>query len=131
MSSLDLARVKQRIQWVEPRSPISSSEIERLQKELDRAKVMEPNKIPGDVITMNSVVRVKYLTTHKEFIIQLVYPEDANIKENKVSIFAPIGAALLGYKKGDTIHWNAPGGSIRVQVEDVLFQPEAAGEFSL
>ena len=131
MSSLDLARVRQRIQWIEPRNAFSNTEIERLQEELDQAKVMELNKIPEYIITMNSVVSVKYLTTHNKFTIQLVYPEDANIKVNKVSIFAPIGAALLGYKKSDIICWNAPGGSMRMLVEDVWFQPEAAGEFYL
>jgi regulator of nucleoside diphosphate kinase len=61
----------------------------------------------------------------------LVYPEEANIQENKISIFAPIAMALLGYKKGDIVNWPTPGGKIKIKIEDILYQPEAAGDFHL
>ena len=131
MSSLDLARIQERIKDVSYKNAYAMREIEKLQDELDRARVVEPHRIPDNVITMNSVVTVKYLTTGKEFTIRLVYPEDADAKENRVSVFAPVGAALLGYRKGDTIHWNSPGGKIKIKVEDVVYQPEAVGCFDL
>ena len=120
MSSLDLACIRERIKEVSHKNAHAMREIGRLQDELDRARVMEPHRIPDNVITMNSVVTVAYLTTGKEFTIRLVYPEDANVKEGRVSVFAPIGAALLGYRKGDTIHWDAPGGKIKIKVKDVV-----------
>ena len=122
MSSLDLARIQERIKDVSYKNAYTMREIEKLQDELNRARVVEPHRIPNNVITMNSVVTVKYLTTGKEFTIRLVYPEDADAKENRVSVFAPVGAALLGYRKGDTIHWNSPGGKIKIKVEDVVYQ---------
>ena len=131
MSSLDLARIRERIKDVKYQNAYTMREIEKLQAELDRARVLEPHQVPGNVVTMNSIVTVKYLTTGKEFTIRLVYPEQANVKENRVSVFAPVGSALLGYRKGDTIHWNAPGGKIKIKVQDVVYQPEAAGSFCL
>ena len=131
MSSLDLVRIRERIKDVSYKNAYTMREIERLQDELDRARVVEPHRIPNNVITMNSVVTVKYLTTGKEFTIRLVYPEDADAKQNRVSVFAPVGAALLGYRKGDTIHWNSPGGKIKIKVVDVVYQPEAVGCFDL
>ena len=127
MSSLDLARIRERMKEKQYQNGYTTHELNMLQNELDRACVMEPHQIPEDVITMNSVVRVKYLTTGKEFTIRLVYPEDADVKASRVSVFAPVGAALLGYRKGDTIHWNAPGGRLRMKVEDVVYQPESVG----
>ena len=112
MSSLDLTRIRERIKDVKYQNVHTMREIERLQDELNRARVVEPHRIPNNVITMNSVVTVKYLTTGKEFTIRLVYPEDADAKQNRVSLFAPVGAALLGYRKGDTIHWNSPSNVI-------------------
>lgn len=120
MSSLDLACIREKIKEVSDKNVYTMREIERLREELDHARVMQPHRIPDDVISMNSVVTVKYLTTGREFTIRLVYPEEANVRENRVSVFAPIGAALLGYRKGDTIRWNAPGGKIKIKVQDVL-----------
>ena len=131
MNSLDTTRIREKIRLVKAGNTYSPTEIEKLIAELNRAKIMEPTKIPGDVITMHSIVKVKYINTHKDFTLQLVYPEEANIKENKISIFAPIGIALLGYKKGDIISWKTPGGNVKIKIEDILYQPEAAGDFQL
>ena len=131
MNSLDTTRIRERIREVKAGNAYSPTEIEKLVAELNKAKIMEPTQIPGDVITMHSIVKVKYINNHKEFTLQLVYPEEANIKENKVSIFAPIGIALLGYRKGDIIDWKTPGGDFKIKIEDIVYQPEAAGDFQL
>lgn len=120
MSSLDLARIREKIKEVSDKNVYIMREIERLQEELNRARVVKPHQVPSDVIAMHSMVTVAYLSTGKEFAIRLVYPEEANVRKNRVSVFAPVGAALLGYRKGDTIHWNAPGGKIKIKVKDVV-----------
>ena len=125
ISNLDRVRIQERIKGVTYQSAYTTRELEKLQVELDRARVLEPHQVPANVITMHSMVTVKYLTTGKEFTIRLVYPERADARENKVSVFAPVGVALLGYRKGDTIHWNAPGGKIKIKVKDVVYHPEA------
>jgi regulator of nucleoside diphosphate kinase len=60
----------------------------------------------------------------------LVYPRDANAAEGRVSILAPIGTAILGCKAGDVVEWPVPAGTARLRIEDVVFQPERAGDFA-
>ncbi|HOG24153.1 MAG TPA: GreA/GreB family elongation factor, partial [Candidatus Omnitrophota bacterium] len=51
--------------------------------------------------------------------------------KNRISILAPIGMALLGYRVGDIVEWKVPAGTRRLKIEEVLYQPEAAGEYDL
>jgi regulator of nucleoside diphosphate kinase len=102
-----------------------------LVKELDRAHVVDPSEIPSDVVTMNSKVRLKDLENSKERVCTLVFPSEANILQNKISILAPVGTALLGYRTGDTIEWPVPAGVRTLKIEEVLYQPEAEGNYDL
>lgn len=105
--------------------------LEKLEGELNRGKVVKSKKIPKDVITMNSKVRLKDLATREEMIYSLVFPDSADPDQNKISILAPIGTALLGYKIGDVIEWKVPAGLRKLKVLEVLYQPEAAGDYHL
>jgi regulator of nucleoside diphosphate kinase len=60
-----------------------------------------------------------------------VFPGDANVSENKISVLAPIGIELIGYGVGDTIAWKVAGGLKRLKVEEVVYQPERAGDYHL
>ena len=102
-----------------------------LEKELSRGEVVEPKDIPKDVITMNSTVHLEDLDSGEEIIYTLVFPGISNISENKISILAPIGTALIGYRVGDIIEWEVPAGLRRLKVEEILYQPEAAGNYDL
>lgn len=104
--------------------------LQALNEELERAEVVEPEKISADVVTMNSEVIVKDIVTGEEDAYKIVFPEYADISEGKISVVAPLGCALLGYRIHDEIEMITPGGSRRVRVEKILYQPEAAGEFS-
>lgn len=104
---------------------------DELKAELKRARVVEPKEIPPDVITMNSRFRLKDLDTEEETEYTLVFPEDEDIYSNKISIYAPMGVALIGYRVGDVIEWPAPRGTLKIQVMEILYQPEAAGDFNL
>jgi regulator of nucleoside diphosphate kinase len=103
----------------------------KLEKELERAQEVVPQDIPGDVVTMNSQARVKDLDSKEEMVFTLVFPADADYERGKVSVLAPIGTALLGYRAGETIEWEVPGGVRRLKIEQVLYQPEAAGDYHL
>jgi len=105
--------------------------LEKLEGELNRGKVVKSKGIPKDVITMNSKVRFKDLATREEMIYSLVFPDSADPDQNKISILAPIGTALLGYKVGDVIEWKVPAGLRKLKVLEVLYQPEAAGDYHL
>ena len=57
--------------------------------------------------------------------------EDTNLNEMKVSVFSPIGTAILGYREGSTIEWEVPSGTSTIIIKKILYQPEAAGEYHL
>ena len=100
--------------------------LDTLEQELDRAEIVEPHAVPGDVVTMNSEVRLKDLDSGEVKVYRLVFPSQART-ENTVSVLAPIGTAMLGYRAGDVIEWRVPKGIRRLEVLDVVYQPEAAG----
>jgi regulator of nucleoside diphosphate kinase len=102
-----------------------------LEMELDRAVVVPPKNIPADIITMNSTVRLLDLDTKENLTYTLVFPEQANINEGKISVLAPIGTAMIGYRVGDTFMWRVPDGERKFRVEAVLYQPEASGNYDL
>jgi len=95
-----------------------------LQAELRRAGIVDSADVPADVVTMGSTVRLRDLDDGNVETYTLVYPEHANIAESKLSILAPIGTAILGYRVGDIVRWRVPSGKCRLQIEEVLYQPE-------
>ncbi|MFW6253987.1 MAG: nucleoside diphosphate kinase regulator [Chitinivibrionales bacterium] len=102
-----------------------------LRNELNRAEVVAPKDMPSDVITMNSTVRLRDLDDDEILDYTLVFPSNADISKNRISILAPIGTALIGFRKGDTIEWNVPGGTAHLIVEEIIYQPESAGHYHL
>lgn len=102
-----------------------------LQVELDRARVVLPTEVPPDVITMNSTASLRDLDTGDELTYTLVFPQDTDTAQGRISVLAPIGTAMLGYAVGDTFVWRVPDGQRRFRVERVLYQPEAAGDYHL
>ena len=105
--------------------------LESLEAELSRSKVVAPTEVPPDVITMNSQVRLMDLDAGEEMVYTLVFPQEADIAQSKISVLAPIGTAMLGYRVGDTFEWQVPAGIRRLKVKQVLYQPEAAGDYHL
>jgi regulator of nucleoside diphosphate kinase len=99
--------------------------LDELEEELNRAKVTTSERVPRDVVTMHSRVRVTDLESGKEFVYQIVFPREADISKSKISVLAPIGTALLGYAVGSEIEWSVPSGTRRFRVDAVEYQPEA------
>ena len=95
-----------------------------LRTELQRASIVDPEDVPGDVITMTSTVRLRDLDTDEVETYTLVYPSQADIAAKRLSILAPIGTAILGYRVGDIVRWRVPSGKRRLKIEEVLYQPE-------
>ena len=94
-----------------------------------RAEIRDPADMPPDVVTMNSTVRFKMQNSENEFCLTLVYPKDVQGDESRISVLAPVGSALLGLKVGDSIAWPGPAGrTIEVEILEVVYQPERAGE---
>lgn len=99
--------------------------LDMLEEELDRAEIIESHALPPDVITMNSEVRLKDLDSKEVKVYRLVFPNQSRT-EDSISILAPIGTALLGYRVGDIIEWPVPKGIRRLQILAVVSQPEHA-----
>jgi len=131
INRLDYARIKKCINDAKQFKSISNTEAEKLMKELDSAKIVEPEAIPSNVVTMNSIVKLSFLNNKKQVQFQIVYPNQANLKENKISIFSPIATALIGYKVADEIEWIVPAGLTNIRIDEIIYQPEAAGDYSL
>lgn len=127
ISSVDLERLESLLESLPAHSVPG---MEALAAELYRAEVVEPQKMPPDVVTMNSKVRFKVDASQEEFCLTLVYPKDLDGSGEKISILAPVGSALLGLSEGCEIDWPKPGGGLlRVRIEEVVHQPERSGEY--
>lgn len=106
-------------------------ELEDLEREIGRGAVVRPQEIPADVVTMNSTVRVTDCEEGTSNVYTIVFPGNADYERGRISILAPLGIALLGYRVGDTVDWNMPGGTRKLRIEEIVYQPEAAGDYHL
>ena len=132
ITTFDLERLGSLIDGVRAASPPQKKAyLAQLEKELERARVVDPREILGDVITMNSTARIRDLESGEEAAYTLVFPADARIEENRISVLSAIGTALIGYRVGDVIEWKVPSGLKRLKVEGILYQPEASGRYDL
>ena len=131
ITEFDLERLKKLLFEARYNEYRKSEYLDKLQMEIDRANVVSPKDIPGDVITMNSTVSLVDLETGEEEVYTLVFPEDADLGEGKISVLAPIGTAMLGYKVGDIFEWEVPAGKRNLRVEKIIYQPEASGDYHL
>ena len=126
LSEKDYLKIKNILQHLDDENS------ENLEIELDRAILVTDTEVPQDLVTMNTKFVFKNLTDNKEQEATIVYPGEANSNEGKISILAPLGAALIGLKIGQGITWAFPDGKSRKLVIDrILYQPEKNGDWHL
>lgn len=94
-----------------------------LELELKRAIVIESRHLPSDIVTMHSRVELIDLDTSERMVYTLVYPGESKAGDGDISVVAPLGSAMLGYRTGDEFEWISPDGPRRLIVEKVLHQP--------
>ena len=104
-------------------------DLEDLAREIERGIEAVPEQMPPDVVTMNSTVRVTELKSGTSHVYTIVYPADADYERGRISILAPLGTALLGYRVGDVVDWHMPGGLRKLRIDEMIYQPESAGDF--
>lgn len=104
--------------------------VKRVVEKLKLAPV-DSQKVPSNVVTMNSRVEIKNLRMGKTFILQLVYPDEVEITNNKISIFSPIGSYIFGHSQGDEFTLGERSGKHRYSIEKIIYQPESAGDYHL
>jgi regulator of nucleoside diphosphate kinase len=112
-------------------APENRDEIEDLERELERGIEVDSTGVGSDVVTMNSTVRVADLDANTTHLYTIVFPSDADFDKGRISILSPLGTALLGYRAGDVVTWEMPRGTRRLRIEELVYQPEAAGDFHL
>lgn len=131
ITEFDLQRLNKLLREAQHTDYRGSEYLTELRAELDRAQIVPSQEISQEVVTMNSKVVLLDPTTRKEEIYTLVFPEDADIGQGKISIRAPIGTAMLGCEIGDTFESKVPAGKRRMKVKRIIYQPEAAGDYHL
>lgn len=94
--------------WI--RTVYDRKHVDDLKAELKKAKIVSNEDFPLDVVRINSRVTMKADDKDKIMELMLVTPDKANIKERKISILAPIGTALLGFRRGQKVKWQVPAG---------------------
>lgn len=101
---------------------LKTKEIGQLMEELNKAEIVTDKKLGNDVIKLNSLFEAEDIVSKKSWKLMLTLPGDANLKEQKISVFSPLGVALIGFKKGMTIQWALPGGMKNIKIVDVVNQ---------
>lgn len=103
-----------------------TANLRALRGELDSATVVDPDEVPPDVVTLDSTVRLCDSRSSYEDSYTLMDAKDV-FAEDHLSVLVPVGTAILGYRVGDNVRWPVPGGSARLRIKEVLFQPERDG----
>lgn len=99
-----------------------------LERKLEQAVLLPPEQVPPTVVTLRSTVRLTNLTTGRRERFTLSFPGETAQGEERVSILAPLGVALLGERVGSTIVCSAPQRTLRLRIDKIEYQPEAVGE---
>lgn len=131
MTGYDKDRLTKLMEDIQDSDSQDKNYLTALQEEMDHAKIISSSDIPKDVITMNSQVCLVDQSTQKEEVFTLVFPQDADISQGRISVLAPIGTAMLGYRVGQVFQWKVPVGERTLKVKEILYQPEAAGDYHL
>ena len=105
--------------------------LEAFRREFERATVVSPEEVPADVVTMNSTVNLYDMEFDVTDSYTLVYPVDADIFSNRLSILNPMGMAILGRRPGDVARWQNSHGEHMLELRGLAFQPEREGALNL
>ncbi|PFG58141.1 regulator of nucleoside diphosphate kinase [Vibrio sp. ES.051] len=123
ISSLDMNRITALLD----KMPNIAAELVDLEAELDRATVLEPEQMPDNVVTMNSTVEFKFSGEDRTMTKTLVYPSELKSSDD-ISIFAPVGSALIGLSVGQKLEWPMPNNQVRtIEIVNITYQPERCG----
>lgn len=131
VTSFDMDRLFAMIEQLRKNGFPEQENLNRLENELARSEEVAPEQVAEGVVTMNSRVLLRDEANGQEMQCTLVFPVDADASTNRISVVAPLGTAILGYRVGDVIDWNMPGGVRQYKILRVDYQPEAAGDFHL
>ena len=128
LTELDHIRLTNLIRRSPARNPIDANDL--LVSILDNAELVAPQQVRPDTITMYSQIMMADCDTGTHNKLTLCYPHDAEPAQGFISVLSPIGTSLIGLEKGDIACWSGPDGKRNsAQVQAILFQPEASGDY--
>lgn len=96
-----------------------TKDVQQLADELDRAIVIQEEELNKKIIRINSEVEFVEQKSKRKMKIQVVLPENADFKNGKISILAPLATALIGFSENDSVTWNMPSGETKLKVLSV------------
>lgn len=134
VTDLDYDRIRKQINQYRSdllADPFYRETVVLLESKLEQAEIVDSNEISNDIVTMNSKVKVEDLTTRDHQVYTLVYPEDTHFLQNKISIFSPIGAHLIGSRINEVLHVKQPYQQHHYVIHAIVYQPESSGDFHL
>lgn len=129
LTEFDRQRLRGLLQVLRKRSAVDASNLDALKLELERAQVVPPERLPADVVSMNSRVTLLDVDRRDQTTFALVFPDAPNNDGAALPVLSPLGLALLGCREGDEMEWPTREGTRRLRVERVMYQPEAAGDY--
>lgn len=129
ISKLDYQRLKERIKQARTNPDLSPMQVIKLLRCVESATLLDPIRMPANVVTMHSVVSLEYVDSGRKLDVCLVYPEEVDGGQYRISVFTPLATALLGCRQGTLTNLSTPFGSINIRISQILYQPEAAGDF--
>jgi len=128
ITQADFTRITNLLGGMRAFSERDSVNVRKLHDSLTQATVVSSGEVPENVVTMNSRITVRIPETGEQDEYTLVYPEKADYRKGFISILAPLGAALIGSRVGETISWEVPKGQRNLEIREIHFQPEANGD---
>ena len=131
ITELDYMRLSGIVRTARNKKGIELNNLDALAREINRAEKVDSNCIEPEYVTMNSIVQVENIETQRPMTIKIVYPKEADFKKGYVSVLSPLGSALLGYKIGDIVKFDAPKGLVTIKILSVEYQPEANGVYTI
>jgi regulator of nucleoside diphosphate kinase len=120
LSKSDAMRLRVLIRNERALSILDSSTLERLQDQVDRAYVVNEQALPSDVVALNSRVLIRDQQTGECSVHTIVCRSHADLSCAELSVLAPLGEALIGYRVGDEVQWSTPGGMRHLFIQAVM-----------
>ena len=127
----DMERLRELLRTAQDPTGKDRPYLETLRAELDRATIVAQDAVTPDVVTMNTTLKVCDPDGGRVRDLTVVFPERASSLDGRTSVISPLGAALLGFRAGDSVTFTTPIGPRTCKIVSVLYQPEAAGDLHL
>jgi regulator of nucleoside diphosphate kinase len=130
-NAYDVDRIRDLLDLAGSSDAVKAPAVLQLRRDVSGSSVVSPSEVPADVVTLNTELLLDGYTNDGPVVVTLVFPREADMGQRRISLFSPLGAALLGRRRGETVRYAAPGGEIEVRILDIVYQPEAAGRYDV